>query len=135
MAVVIAVSLQQHRAQSYLVSIVDLPLEAGESIESFSLSTHHVSYQSICALPVGWTIKAGRTLRGDGVLEGEGSNGVTWLRHSSPPELEAVALITLDTEAARTSFGGSAMIVGIEGEREVALTEANVRLTASSECR
>ncbi|MBN9466173.1 hypothetical protein [Brevundimonas sp.] len=135
LALLIAVSAQPDRSQSYLVSIVDVPLQAGESLERFALSTLGVSYQAICKLPEGWTIKAGSSIRGDGVLEGEGSNGVTWLPRSSPPELEAIALVTLEIESAPNSFSGSATIAGIDGEREVALTSSNVRLTAASGCR
>ncbi len=135
LALLTAAATQPDRSQSYLVSIVDVPLQAGESIERFALSTQGVSYQAICKLPEGWTIRAGSSIRGDGVLEGEGSNGVTWLPRSSPPELEAIASVTLDIESAPNSFSGSATIAGIEGEREVTLTGQNVRLTAASGCR
>jgi hypothetical protein len=135
MALLIVASTPPDRSQSYLVSIVDVPVRAGESIERFALSTLGVSYHAICKLPEGWTIKAGSNLRGDGVFEGEGSNGVTWLPGRSPPELEAIASITLDIESASSSFGGSATIAGIDEEREVALTDKNVRLTAATGCR
>lgn len=106
----VAASTQPSRSQSYLVSIVDVPLQADESIERFSLSTGGLSFQAVCKLPEGWTIKAGSSIRGDGVLEGEGSNGVTWLPRSSPPELDAIALVTLDIESAPNSFSGSATL-------------------------
>jgi hypothetical protein len=135
LAFLIAASAEPGREQSYLVSIVDVPLEAGESIERFALSSQGVSYQAICRLPEGWMIKAGTDIGGGGVLEGEGSNGVTWLPQSSPPELEDLALITLDIETAPKSFSGSATIESMDGERDIILSSKNVRLKAANGCR
>lgn len=134
LALLVVALPQQDSSQGYVVSIVGVPLKAGESIERFALSTQGVSYQAVCKLPEGWTIRAGSSIRGDGVLAGEGSNGVTWLPESSPFELEAIAAVTLDIESAANSFSGSATIFGIDGEREVPLTSNNVRLTAARGC-
>ena len=134
LALITFASAPSIRPQAYLVSIVDVPLEAHDSIRGFSFSTEGVSFHAICTFPEGWKIRAGSDIRGDGVLEGEGSNGVTWLPQRNPPELENIALVAMNTAFAANSFGGSAMIAGIDGDREIALTSSNVRLTPASAC-
>jgi len=71
--------VEQDLGQTYLVSIVDVPLAASESLAAFSFSTWGVTFDAVCHLPSGWTIKAGSSLTPEGILEGEGSLGTSWL--------------------------------------------------------
>jgi hypothetical protein len=57
-------------AETYLLSVVDVPLTANESIEKFTLSTWGVTFSAVCEIPSGWTIRAGGSLTPEGVLEG-----------------------------------------------------------------
>lgn len=81
--------------RTYLASIVGVPLKADERIESFSIDTWGVTFNAVCRIPYGWRIRAGNSGSLDGVLEGKGSQGVTWLSGSSPGALQTFALITL----------------------------------------
>ena len=139
--------VQIDRPNSYLVSIADIPLEANESIEGFTLSTWGARFSMVCQIPAGWTIKAGGSLTPEGVLEGQGSLGTSWFAETSPPELHEFALVTLygpvQRDAANSSdgsggvpatFAGSATISTDDGERQVALTTDNVRLTPADRC-
>lgn len=138
---------QAEPAETYLLSVVDVPLTANESIEKFTLSTWGVTFSAVCEIPSGWTIKAGNSLTPEGVLEGEGSLGISWFPESSPPELREFTLITLygsvRNDAATdpngsgevpATFSGSATISTDDGEKRVPLTAANIRLTPADRC-
>lgn len=133
--------------QTYLVSVVDVPLQAGESLEGFALSTWGATFNAVCRIPTGWTMTAGGGLSPEGVLEGEGGQGGTWLRETSPAALRDVALITLSGPLRReattstdsggevpATFAGTATIATANGERQVPLTADNVRLTPAFRC-
>lgn len=139
--------VQIDRPTTYLVSIVDVPLEGNESIEGFTLSTWGAQFATVCQIPPGWTIKAGGSLTPEGVLEGEGSLGISWLAESSPPELREFVLVTLYGPVQRNAvsspdgsggvpatFAGSAMISSDDGEKQVPLTTDNVQLTPADRC-
>lgn len=139
--------VQTDQPQGYLVSIVDVPLQGDESVESFTLSTWGVTFDAVCRIPAGWTVKAGRSLTPEGVLEGEGSLGTSWFRESSPPELQQFALVTLYGPVQReasaftdgggevpATFAGSATVSTDDGERRIPLTADNVRLTPADRC-
>jgi hypothetical protein len=128
--------------RTYLASVVEVPLEAGESMESFSISTWGVEFKAICKIPGGWRIKAGNSATPDGVLEGEGSQGATWFNRRSPSELRHLALITLYAPVQRSdvrngpdaTFKGTATFSTDSGERNAPLTYRNVKLTPASRC-
>lgn len=128
--------------RTYLASVVEIPLKAGESMESFSISTWGVEFKAICKIPGGWRIKAGNSATPDGVLEGEGSQGATWFNRSSPSELRYLALITLYAPVQRSDvpngpdaiFKGTATVSTDSGERTARLTYRNVKLTPASRC-
>jgi hypothetical protein len=139
--------VQIDRPSRYLVSIADVPLEANESIEGFTLSTWGARFSTVCQIPSGWTIKAGGSLTPEGVLEGQGSHGTSWFAEASPPELREFALVTLYGPVQRdavnlpdgsggvpATFAGSATISTDDGEKQVALTTDNVRLTPADRC-
>jgi hypothetical protein len=139
--------IQTDQPQGYLVSIVDVPLQADESMESFTLSTWGVTFDAVCQIPPGWTVKAGGSLTPEGVLEGEGSLGTSWFRESSPPELQEFTLVTLYDPVQReasafpdgsgevpATFAGSATVSTDDGERRIPLTADNVRLTPADRC-
>ena len=140
-------AVQADRPENYLVSVVDVPLEAGESIEAFTVATWGVTFQTVCAIPSGWTIKAGGSLTPEGVMEGEGSLGISWLPESSPPELKEFALVALYGPVANTAlidpdhsggvpatFSRSATVSTEDGEKRVALTAENIRLRPADRC-
>lgn len=139
--------VQIDEPNSYLVSITDVPSEAGDSIESFTLSTWGVRFSRVCHIPAGWTIKAGGSLTPQGILEGEGSLGVSWLPGTSPPELREFALVTVygpvqpdalnsadGSGGVPATFAGTATISTDDGEKQVSLTADNVRLTPADQC-
>jgi hypothetical protein len=128
--------------RTYLVSVVGVPLKAGESIASFSITTWGVEFNAICKIPSGWRIKAGSSATPDGVLEGEGSQGATWFNQSSPRELRGLDLATLYAPVQRTdvrngpdaTFKGTATVSTDNGERKARLTYRNVQLTPARHC-
>jgi len=128
--------------QTYLVSIVSLPLKSGESMEGFSIATWGVEFKAVCKIPGGWRIKAGNSATPDGTLEGEGSQGATWFNRQTPPELHNFVLITLYDDVQRddirngpdATFRGYATISNENGERKASLTYKNIRLIASRRC-
>lgn len=143
----VTAAVQSDQPQTYLVSVVDIPLNAGESIEAFSLSTWGVTVNAVCRIPPGWEVRAGGGLTPEGVLAGEGSHGASWFRESSPPALQAFTLITLNgpvrAQAARApdgggetpaTFAGLATISTGDGDRQVRLTTSNVRLKSADRC-
>jgi len=135
------------RPRTYLVSVVGLPLETDDSLEAFSFSTWGVTFNAVCHVPPGWTIKAGGSATPQGGLAGEGSLGTTWFRQGNPPELRSLALATLygpvqpdamrDADGAGVvpaTFTGSATVATLDGERTRPLTDRNVRLVPARRC-
>ena len=137
----VAASPPGEQPRRYLVSIVDIPLKPGESVVRFSIETWGVQFDAVCKIPSGWRIRAGSSATPDGVLEGNGSLGATWLSQSSPPELNGLVLVTLsgaiqhkDRGAVPATFKGSATISAETGEPQVALTARNIRLVPARDC-
>lgn len=133
--------------QTFLVSIIDVPLRPGESLEGFALSTWGATFNAVCRIPAGWTVTAGGSLSPEGVLEGEGGQGGSWLRETSPAALRDVALVTLSGPVRRdavrsvdgsgevpATFAGTASISTSDGDRQIPLTATNVRLTSADRC-
>jgi hypothetical protein len=141
-AALLAVSAPVDHPRTYLLSIVGIPLRAGQSMESFSIATWGVEFKSVCRIPGGWRIKAGNSATPDGVLEGEGSQGATWFNRRSPAELRAFVLVTLYASVQRAdvrngpdaTFKGHATISTDDGEMKVRLTYRNVLLTPARRC-
>lgn len=141
-ALLLIASAPPDHPRTYLASIVNIPLRQGESIESFSIATWGVEFTSICKIPSGWRLKAGRSATPDGVLEGEGSQGATWFNRSSPTELRNIVLITLYDTVQRedvhngpdATFKGHVLISGPERERKAALNFRNIRLSPARRC-
>ena len=126
---------------------MDVPLGADESIEAFKIATWGVTFQTVCEIPSGWSIKAGGSLTPEGVLEGEGSLGISWLPESSPSELSEFALVTLHgpvehdaltdpdhSGGVPATFSGTATISTEDGDKQVTLTAANIRLSPADRC-
>ena len=133
--------------KTYLASITGIPLKPGERVEGFSFSTWGVTFDAVCHIPPGWTIKAGGSLTPDGVLEGDGSLGTTWLSQPTPPELQHLVLVTLYEPVQRhdigkeggpvyvpATFKGKARLWSDDVERETPLNYANIRLTRARHC-
>ena len=132
---------------TYVASITGLQLKRDERIDSFAISTWGVTFNAICHIPDGWTLMAGRRANPEGVLEGEGSNGVTWLGQTGLRELEGLALVTLYGPVQQreivtdggagvipASFKGTASVVGDNAGRTISLTSANIRLAPAKAC-
>lgn len=144
LALLMAPTRPADHPRTYLVSIVDFPLKAGESVESFSFQTWGVDFKAVCRVPSGWRIKVGASATPDGVLEGEGSQGATWFNRPSPKALEKLVLVTLYgpvqkyAEGANgelpATFSGKATLSTEDGEKEVALSTDNIRLTPATRC-
>lgn len=141
-------SLPADQPTTYLASIVDLPLGEGDAVESFSLETWGVRFDAVCHFPDGWRIRAGSSLTPQGVLEGEGSQGVTWPRETNPDVFRNLVLLTLDGPVQLESlkepdgqvwrpatFEGRVRVMGPDDERDIPLTAANVRLVPAQACR
>jgi hypothetical protein len=133
--------------KTYLASIASIPLKPGDRIEGFSISTWGVTFQAVCQIPYGWTIKAGGSATPEGTLEGEASLGTTWLNEASPKPLHALVLITLYQPVQRrdvgkeggpvyipATFKGKARLWADDAERKVSLNYANILLTPASRC-
>jgi hypothetical protein len=133
--------------QTYLASITGIPLKPDEAIVAFSISTWGVTFNAVCHIPDGWTIKAGGSATPEGVLEGEASLGVTWLRQASPKQLHELVLITLYEPVQRrdvgkvggpvyipATFKGKARLWADDAERKVRLSYANVQLNPANRC-
>lgn len=134
---------QDDTPRTYLASIVDLPLGRDGALESFSIDTWGVEFVAVCKFPSGWRIKAGSSLTPNGTLAGEGSQGITWFRDPSPPELGELVLIRLSGEVQKAdaangqpaTFEGEATISTDDGDAVVPLSNANVLLTPASKCQ
>ncbi len=128
--------------RTYLLSLVDLPLQSGESLESFSIATWGVEFKAVCRIPGGWRLKAGSSATRNGTLDGEGSQGATWFNQRNPADLRKFVLVTLYGDVRKAdvingpdaTFKGQATISTEDGERIAPLTHANVDLTLASRC-
>ena len=110
-------------------------------LEGFSFATWGASFQAVCRIPAGWTIKASNNLTGDGVFEGSGSLGVSMPGDGSSRELRSLVLVELYGPVRRTdalnepaTFKGYARAWGDDAERKIPLTARNVRLVRARHC-
>lgn len=127
--------------KTYLMSVERIPLRADESMFAFEIDTWGVEFKAVCHVPGGWWIEAGRSATPEGSLKGRGSVGATWFRQTSPSELHNLVLVTLYGPIQRTDIGdvpatfkGRAKINGMDDERTIQLTSANVRLVPAGRC-
>ena len=140
-------SKPKDQPRTYLASIVDFPLRKDDAIQTFAFATWGVKINSVCHMPDGWTIKAGGGVTPAGVLEGEGSNGVSWPRERSPDGFKSLVLLTLygpvQHENVRdrggsviipATFGGHVHVVGMDDDQDIPLTTRNVRLVPATAC-
>ena len=147
LALLLAASPQPpSRTGTYLASLVDLPLHAGERMSAFHMDTWGVEFRAVCRFPNGWRVTAGKAATSDGVLEGQGSHGVTWL-YPRDKQLRSLVLLTLEEPLRRegvsragvglpATFAGSltAESPDADGGRERPLTWRNLRLTRAHRC-
>jgi hypothetical protein len=140
------VPVEKDRPATYLLSVT-IPLGADERISSFSLDSWGVQFEAVCRIPSGWRIKAGSSATPDGVLEGEGSHGATWLGRKGMREIDRLVLITFDGPMQRdairsadgsslipATFAGHATIETPDASREAPIGTDNIRLTRASRC-
>ncbi len=127
--------------RTYLVSIVNIPLKPTERFSAFSISTWGASFNAVCRIPGGWTVKAGGDATPEGVLEGNASVGATWLVDKDAKELRNFVLVTLDGPVQRHNIGavpatfkGHVVIETADKSRRVRLTFANLSLKPASRC-
>jgi hypothetical protein len=130
---------------TFLASVVGVPLKPGESIDSFLFKTWGVQFRAVCHIPPGWRIRAGGAATPDGVLEGEGSQGATWLNREGLGDLRGLVLIKLAAPVQYAdkqlpdgvipaTFKGSARVQTADAERTVGLTAWNVQLKQATRC-
>jgi len=129
--------------RAYLASIAGIVLGADEYVDRFTIDTWGVDVLSVCRIPPGWRIRAGKDATPGGVIEGEASHGVTFLNRARLPALDGLALVRLDGPVrvgdgrVPATFSGHVEIgtygVG-ERRRRVRLTDANIRLTPAARC-
>jgi hypothetical protein len=142
----VAAPLVDH-PKTYLASVVGVPLKPGDRITGFAFATWGVTFNAVCRIPAGWTIKAGGSLTPEGALEGQASLGSSWLSSGSSPALTALVLVTLygpiqerdigspqGDQYVPATFKGRASIWNDDAERKVRLTSANIRLRPASRC-
>ena len=144
--ILLAAAAPVDQPRMFLVSIAGVALKPGESIKGFSIPTWGVTVNAVCHIPGGWTIRAGRNANPEGILEGKGSNGVTWINAENVGNLRDLFLVTLYQPVQRrdlrptqgalipATFKGYATVWGDDDERKVSLSYANIRLTVASRC-
>jgi hypothetical protein len=126
---------------------VSVDLAPNESLREFAIDTWGIQYEAVCHIPLGWRVEAGASATLDGVTKGEGSHGATWLNRESLNELQDVVLITMFAPVQQddrrdksgaviipATFKGKAVVETGDGERQVALSHRNVRLTPAVGC-
>jgi len=142
-----AVSAPADHPKTYLLSVVGIPLKPNDRVIGFSFATWGVTFNAVCQIPYGWSIKAGGSATPEGTLEGESSLGTTWLSSRNSPALRHLALITLyepvqhhdvgvpnASQYVPATFTGHARLWNDDAQRKVKLTWINVRLTPASRC-
>jgi len=129
----------------YLLSLGRIPVGDTESIEAFSIRTWGVRFVAVCHIPRGWRVKAGSSATPNGEVSGDGSQGATWFRRSSPKELQQLVLVTLSGPVQRETVGsedngvpatfiGTVTLSTDDGKVQRVLTYRNVTLTPSHRC-
>ncbi|HEY1928305.1 MAG TPA: hypothetical protein VGG92_12640 [Caulobacteraceae bacterium] len=142
-----AISVSIEHPKTYLLSVVSIPLKPADKIRAFSIATWGVRFKAVCHIPYGWTIKAGSGAEPGGVLEGSGSNGITWFDKPNPRDLQSFVLVTLsgpvqpndvrfaDGRGVRpATFKGHARVWNNDAERNVPMNDANIRLVSAKGC-
>jgi hypothetical protein len=132
---------------TFLVSVEGITLGRDEQITGFTFETWGVTPKAVCHIPNGWTIRAGSRTNPGGVLEGQGSNGITWFSDGSPRELRDLILVEFygpmqaddipfpnGSGVLPASFKGHADISTDDGERQEPLTGRNIRLKPATAC-
>jgi hypothetical protein len=142
-----ATAAQPDHPKTFLLSVGDIPVPRNEMIESFAFTTWGVTFKSVCHIPSGWTIKAGRSLTAEGTFEGYGSLGVSMPRSASPTAFRSLVLVELYAPVQRrdihfpknsgeipATFKGFATLSDGDSERKVPLSYLNVRLAPARSC-
>lgn len=136
----------QDSSERFLLSL-RIELQPGEQLERFAIDTWGVDILAVCNVPPGWRVTAGRSAAPDGVINGEGTHGVTWIGAADLDRLNGLALVQLygpvqpdpiyfdppSSGEVPATFGGEADVMG-RGGRTTPLTSANVRLTSAERC-
>ena|SRR6185369_17786661 len=142
-----ATSAQSDHPKTFLLSVGNISVPRDEMIEGFAFSTWGVTFKSVCRIPEGWTITAGRSLTAEGTFEGHGSLGVSMPRSATPAMFRSLVLIELYAPVQRrdvhfsknggevlATFKGYATLSDGDSERKVPLTYRNVRLVPARSC-
>ncbi|MDB5429183.1 MAG: hypothetical protein JWP35_299 [Caulobacter sp.] len=139
---VVASPARQH-SHTYLLSVV-IPLKTGQYVSDFKFETWGVDVIAVCHFPPGWRIRAGRAATSDGVLEGEASQGITFLSGKRMRELRGLFLVRpyggiqrKDIGSVPATFAGTATIGGYgphDDDRKINLDYRNLHLTPANHC-
>lgn len=126
---------------TYLVGLTGITPTSAEGIEAFTINTWGVDIRAVCRLPSGWRITAGRGAAPDGVISGEASHGVAWIRSGDLASLDNLILVSLpgpvqpgQIGSVPPTFAGEARLSGPSQERTLPLSASNVRLTLADRC-
>lgn len=133
------------RDRTYLISLHGYELRDTEHISQFFISTWGVQFLSVCRIPSGWRIAAGSSATSDGILTGEGSQGITWFNNGNPAELRAFALVKIVGPVVWTeqqsehgiipaTFSGHVKIETDDGPRTVSIDQENISLRPAIRC-
>ena len=139
--------VQAEDPSTWLVSVEGVSLGENEQITAFAFETWGVTFRAVCHIPDGWTIRAGRRVNPSGVLEGKGSNGISWFADGNPAEFRDLVLVELEgpvqpddihtadgSGVLPATFKGHADISTDGDDRQEPLTARNIRLTPAGAC-
>ncbi len=137
-------------SKTYLASITGIKLGANEYVDGFSIATWGVRDRAVCHFPPGWSINAGSSADPTGMIEGQGSLGVTYLNGNRLSELRGLMLITLEGPVQEKDIGHDGgsffnpatfkghVSIGTYGTdnktRKVRLTYRNITLVPANRC-
>ncbi len=133
-------SMPAAAAERALLSIRGIVLPDNGYVGYFDVKTWGVKVISVCHLPPGWTMTAGKSADPSGVLSGQASLGVTFLNLTDLHELDGLFLIETDSYREKdqpNQFGGNLPasfngVVGIGTYGQHDLDVHDVPLTASN---
>jgi hypothetical protein len=144
LAAAVAAAPPREEPKTFLASLT-VPLRKGERLSGFRIDTWGVEFLALCRFPSGWIMRAGRSATPDGVFEGNGTLGATFLdsdselrnlaliRLSGPVQLEAI--VERNGQIPATFAGNALLDTPDEDEpRRAKLTYANLLLRPADRC-
>jgi hypothetical protein len=81
---------------TYLMSLTGLKVGRDEAIDQFKIDTWGVEVLSVCKIPYGWQISAGKSADPSGLLSGQASLGITFINQKLLPSLKDLFLVKIE---------------------------------------